>query len=67
MAARLESGTVWINTHGDITAETPFAGAKMSGVGVEMAAQGLHELTQIKVVNYAKPPMAAPVPVSAAG
>ena len=54
VAARLDSGSVWINKHGDITPGTPFAGAKMSGVGVEMSADSLHEFTQVKVVNFAK-------------
>ena len=54
VAARLDAGTVWINKHGDVTPETPFAGAKMSGVGVEFGLLGLHDLTQVKVVNYAR-------------
>ncbi|WP_298285877.1 aldehyde dehydrogenase family protein [Novosphingobium sp.] len=52
VAARLDSGSVWINKHGDIGPDTPFAGAKMSGVGVEMAEHGLSEFTQVKVINY---------------
>jgi acyl-CoA reductase-like NAD-dependent aldehyde dehydrogenase len=54
IAAQLQSGSVWINKHGDVLPGIPFAGAKMSGLGVEMAEQGLLEFTQIKVVNYAK-------------
>lgn len=54
VAARLDSGSVWINKHGDIGPDTPFAGAKMSGVGVEMAEHGLSEFTQVKVINYDK-------------
>lgn len=54
VAARLDSGTVWINKHGDIGPDTPFAGAKMSGVGIEMAMHGLLEFTQAKVMNFAK-------------
>lgn len=54
VAARLDSGSVWINKHGDIGPDTPFAGAKMSGVGVEMGMHGLLEFTQAKVMNYAK-------------
>ena len=54
VAARLDSGSVWINKHGDVGPDTPFAGAKMSGVGVEMSAHGLIEFTQAKVINFAK-------------
>ena len=54
VAARLDSGSVWINKHGDIGPDTPFAGAKMSGVGIEMGMHGLLEFTQAKVMNYAK-------------
>jgi acyl-CoA reductase-like NAD-dependent aldehyde dehydrogenase len=54
VAARLDSGSVWINKHGDIGPDTPFAGAKMSGVGVEMGKHGLGEFTQVKIVNYDK-------------
>ena len=61
VAARLDSGTVWINQHGDITPVTPFAGAKMSGLGVEFGQDGLREFTQTKVVNYAKTSHVVPV------
>ncbi len=54
VANRLDSGSVWINKHGDVGPDTPFAGAKMSGVGIEMGIHGLVEFTQAKVVNYAK-------------
>lgn len=54
VAERLDSGTVWINKHGDIGPDTPFSGAKMSGVGIEMGIHGLLEFTQAKVLNYAK-------------
>jgi len=54
VAARLDSGSVWINKHGDVGPDTPFAGAKMSGVGVEMSEHGLIEFTQAKVINFAK-------------
>ena len=57
VAARLDSGTVWINQHGDFGPDIPFAGAKMSGIGVEMSALGLHEFTQGRVVSFAKTTM----------
>lgn len=54
VAAQLDSGSVWINKHADIGPDTPFGGAKMSGVGVEMGEHGLMEFTQVKVINIDK-------------
>lgn len=54
VAARLQSGTVWINDHGDMAPSTPFGGAKMSGLGIELGQEGLREFTQVRVVNRAK-------------
>ena len=54
IAKRIESGTVWINTHLDISPAIPYAGAKQSGIGVEFGFEGLREFTQIKVINQAR-------------
>lgn len=54
LAARMESGTAWVNKHLDMGPTIPFAGAKASGVGVENGVEGLHEFTQLHVVNIAK-------------
>lgn len=51
LAERLDSGTVWINKHSDLSLDIPFAGAKQSGLGVEFGAEGLNEFTQIQVIN----------------
>lgn len=53
-AARLETGTAWVNKHMDITPNVPFGGAKQSGMGVEFSEEGLAEFTQIQVINIAK-------------
>ncbi len=50
----MESGTVWINKHLDFGPNIPFGGAKQSGIGVEFAEEGLHEFTQIQVINEAR-------------
>ncbi|HSW17609.1 MAG TPA: aldehyde dehydrogenase family protein [Ramlibacter sp.] len=55
IAARLEAGTVWVNKHIDRTPHLPIAGAKQSGVGVELGLAGLHEFTQTKIVNASRP------------
>ena len=54
VAARMGSGTVWINKHLDLPPDIPFAGAKQSGLGTEMGQEGLEEFTQSKVINQAK-------------
>ncbi len=54
VAARIDSGTVWVNKHMDIQPDIPFAGAKQSGFGVEMGREGLEEFTQAKIINMAK-------------
>jgi acyl-CoA reductase-like NAD-dependent aldehyde dehydrogenase len=50
VASRLECGSVWINKHGAIQPNAPFAGTKSSGLGVEFGQEGLHEFTDIQVV-----------------
>jgi acyl-CoA reductase-like NAD-dependent aldehyde dehydrogenase len=54
VAARIHSGTVWVNKHLDVALDTPFAGAKQSGIGVEMGREGLEEFTQATIINMAK-------------
>ncbi len=56
LASRMNVGTVWINTHLDFGPTMPFGGAKQSGLGVEFAEEGLHEFTQIHLINEAKSP-----------
>lgn len=56
IAARLDAGTVWINKHMDRTPHLPIAGAKQSGMGVELGVAGLHEFTQTKIVNASHAP-----------
>lgn len=54
IAKRMDAGQVWINKHLDFGPNIPFGGAKQSGIGVEFAEEGLHEFTQIHVVNEAR-------------
>jgi acyl-CoA reductase-like NAD-dependent aldehyde dehydrogenase len=54
VAARIHSGTVWVNKHLDVRPDTPFAGAKQSGIGAEMGQEGLEEFTQATIINMAK-------------
>jgi acyl-CoA reductase-like NAD-dependent aldehyde dehydrogenase len=45
VAARLETGTVWINSAQGLTPYAAFAGHKQSGIGTENGAEGLLEFT----------------------
>jgi acyl-CoA reductase-like NAD-dependent aldehyde dehydrogenase len=36
VAEKLEAGTVWVNTHMQLTHDAPFTGVKHSGLGSEM-------------------------------
>lgn len=54
IAARLDTGTVWINQNLQSTPLTPLAGHKQSGIGVENGVYGLMEFTQPKAVYIPK-------------
>ena len=43
VARRLETGTVWINQNLVLRPDTPFAGHKQSGIGVENGMDGMLE------------------------
>ena len=51
VAARLECGTAWVNSHGGIKPFAPFGGVKGSGIGVEFGKLGLEEYTSVQVVH----------------
>ena len=55
VAASMDCGTVWINTHGDLRHEVPFGGFQQSGVGVEYGYWGLLEYTRMQVLHEALP------------
>jgi betaine-aldehyde dehydrogenase len=52
MARRLEAGTVWINTYKLFSISTPFAGAKVSGIGVEKGRLGIQQYQQQKSLYW---------------
>ncbi len=54
LASRLECGTAWVNSHAMIQPDTPFGGAKESGIGVEFGRYGLEEYTNIQTVYISK-------------
>jgi acyl-CoA reductase-like NAD-dependent aldehyde dehydrogenase len=54
VAARMRTGTVWINDYHLISAERPFGGYKQSGIGRELGTQGFEAYRQVKHV-YTNP------------
>jgi betaine-aldehyde dehydrogenase len=53
MAARLDFGCVWINTHIPLVAEMPHGGFKHSGYGKDLSMYGFDDYTRIKhVMQY---------------
>ena len=51
VAARLEAGTVWINSHGGVHPMAPFGGVKASGYGLEFGVEGLKAVAVPQVIN----------------
>lgn len=54
VAARLDCGTTWINTHGELRHDVPFGGRRSSGLGVEYGHWGLLEYTRPRVRHVAR-------------
>jgi acyl-CoA reductase-like NAD-dependent aldehyde dehydrogenase len=54
IAARLETGTAWVNQHPAMAAHVPFGGVKESGLGVELSQYGLEAYTDMFVLNVKK-------------
>jgi acyl-CoA reductase-like NAD-dependent aldehyde dehydrogenase len=51
VASRIDSGTVWVNTHVALPFDVPFGGAKQSGIGQQGGIEGLKDFTQVRIVN----------------
>ncbi len=47
-AAKINAGTVWINTYGMFYNQLPFGGFKQSGFGKELGKEGFLEYTRLK-------------------
>ncbi|GBG40728.1 gamma-aminobutyraldehyde dehydrogenase [Mycobacterium montefiorense] len=52
VAAQLDFGCVWINTHIPLAAEMPHGGFKHSGYGKDLSMYGLEDYTRIKHVMH---------------
>lgn len=53
LASRIETGSVWINTHSATAPELPFGGVKRSGYGRELSKFGIAEFANQKMVVVA--------------
>ncbi|MEW2547692.1 aldehyde dehydrogenase [Streptomyces sp. NPDC047002] len=62
VAARLDAGTVWVNTYRAMSPMSPRQGFKSSGVGVEHGTEAVKEYTRLKSVwiNTSEEPLADP-------
>ncbi|MBL8164518.1 MAG: aldehyde dehydrogenase family protein [Anaerolineae bacterium] len=49
-AARMQAGTIWVNTWGDTDAASPFGGYKQSGHGREMGKEAIDLYSEVKSV-----------------
>lgn len=54
IAARIETGTVWINQHMALNPVAPFGGHKESGIGVELGLDGLKSYCNKQVIFVAR-------------
>ncbi len=60
MAARLQAGTLWINTYNLTPIEMPFGGVKRSGIGRENGSAAIEHYSQLKSVYVATGAVDAP-------
>ncbi|CRL19771.1 Aldehyde/histidinol dehydrogenase [Penicillium camemberti] len=51
VAAKIVSGTIWINSSNDGDVRVPFSGMKQSGIGCELGEEGLRAYYQTKAVH----------------
>lgn len=54
IAKRMETGTVWVNQNLNLRPDTPFAGHKQSGFGVENGMEGLLEFMAPRSIYVSK-------------
>lgn len=54
-AQSVEAGSVWVNCYDAITAQTPFGGYKLSGIGRDLGEEGLKEYLEVKTINIKLP------------
>lgn len=52
LAARLQYGCTWVNTHFMLVSEMPHGGVKLSGYGKDMSIYGLEDYTAVRHVMF---------------
>lgn len=50
IAEQLEAGSVWVNTHVEISPLIPFGGHKASGIGTEWGLSGLKSFCNVQAL-----------------
>lgn len=50
VARQIQAGTVWINTHFDLSPMAPFGGHKESGIGVEWGTNGFKMFCNVQTL-----------------
>jgi len=54
IASQIDSGTVWVNQHGKLSADIPFGGRKESGVGSQMGNSTIEGHTAKIIIRIQK-------------
>ena len=54
IASKLETGTVWINSHSDVSPAAEFGGWKMSGLGYSFGLNGLLLFTHKQAIHISQ-------------
>jgi aminobutyraldehyde dehydrogenase len=52
LAARLQYGCTWVNTHFMLVSEMPHGGLKLSGYGKDLSMYGLEDYTAVRHVMF---------------
>lgn len=52
LAARLQYGCTWVNTHFMLVSEMPHGGVKLSGYGKDLSMYGLEDYTVVRHVMF---------------
>jgi acyl-CoA reductase-like NAD-dependent aldehyde dehydrogenase len=61
ISAKINAGTVWVNTYGMFFNELPYGGFKQSGFGKELGRAGLLEYSRLKNIIVDQTPNALPL------
>jgi acyl-CoA reductase-like NAD-dependent aldehyde dehydrogenase len=54
LARRIDSGSVWINSHLEMEPTAPFGGHKQSGIGCEGGLDGLRSMCNVQTMFLKK-------------